>query len=182
MIIHCTKKLVAKLPHVSKVVLNVDNPLGRWHANLYLIDRRNCAMFCHDQARFSLFLVGLKKDDLVNLDFWFQDIFANTMLKLDYPPRLIEKALAMIDLLQFDTVCDRSVQGTMRVARQDINAMLFRVPDVMDLPLYSTSARLNQRPVMIKGMKHSDCLWPEREMKTWIEEREQIELAGCQPR
>lgn len=170
MIIHCTKKLAAKLSHVSKVALNEGSPLGSWHANLYLINSRNCLMFCHDQTRFSLFLVGLKKDDLANLDLWFQDVFANTMLKLDYPPELIEKALAMVNSLQFDTVCDRSVQGTMRVARQDFDAMLFRVSDVMDLPIYSASAQLNQRPVTIKDMKGGDCLWPEREMKAWIDE------------
>ena len=68
MIIHCTKKLAAKLSHVSKVALNENNPLGSWHANLYLINRRNCLMFCHDRTRFTVFLVGLKKDDLANLD------------------------------------------------------------------------------------------------------------------
>ena len=169
MIIHCTQKLAAKLPDVSKQGLNESNPLGSWHANLYVIDRRNCIMFCHDQTRFTLFMAGLKKDDFTNLDYWLQDIFANTMLKLDYQPELFEKALRLFDPLRFDTDCNRSVQGTMRVARQDLDGMLWDVADVTELPIYSTSAWLNHRPVTIKGMRGSECLWPDREMRTWIE-------------
>ena len=91
MIVHCTQKLAAKLQNVSKQALTDSNPLGSWHANLYVIDRRNCIMFCHDQTRFILFMAGLKKADFANLDFWFQDLFANTMLKLGYDTALIEK-------------------------------------------------------------------------------------------
>ncbi|WP_420870698.1 DUF6933 domain-containing protein [Mariprofundus erugo] len=61
MIIHCTKKLAAKLSDVSAEPLMDSNPLGSWHANLYTIDRRNCVMFCHDQTRFVLLMVGVKK-------------------------------------------------------------------------------------------------------------------------
>lgn len=168
MIIHTTQKLAAKLPTVSKQPLTETNPLGSWHANLYTIERRNCVMFCHDQTRFALFAAGLKKADFSNLDFWFQDLFANTMLKLDYDTRLIEQALEWVDPLQFDTHCSRSVQGTMRVVRIDLDSMLSRVPNVLELPLYSTSAQLCDRPVHVKGMKKRDCLWPRNEMEVWL--------------
>jgi len=91
MIIHCTQKLAAKLDNVSRDLLQDSNPLGGWHANLYVINRRQCVMFCHDKTRFVLFIPGLKKNDFDNLDFWFKDLFANTMLKLGYDPELIEK-------------------------------------------------------------------------------------------
>ena len=136
MLIHTTQKLAAKLPTVSKQPLTETNPLGSWHANLYIIDRRNCVMFCHDQTRFTLFAAGLKKADFFNLDSWFQDLFANTMLKLGYDTRLIEQALERMDPLQFDTHCSRSVQGTMRVAHTDLDAMLWSIGgDVMSLPI-----------------------------------------------
>ena len=172
MIIHCTQKLATKLPNVSSAPLAETNPLGSWHANLYIIDRRNCVMFCHDQTRFVLFMAGLKKADFARLDFWFQDRFANTMLKLDYEPRLIEKALDLLDPLQFDTSSDRSVQGSMRTVRtMELEGMLMDVPDVMDIPIYSASAHLNHRPVTTKGMKGRECLWPDRAMKEWIKGR-----------
>lgn len=58
MIIHCTKKLAAKLPAVSLEPLMETSPLGSWHANLYTIDRRNCLLFCHDDTRYTVFLPG----------------------------------------------------------------------------------------------------------------------------
>ena len=169
MIVHCTQKLAAKLQNVSHERLTDKNLLGDWHANLYVIDRRQCVMFCHDKTRFVLFVPGLKKQDFANLDFWFKDLFANTMLKLGYEPVLIEKTFPYLDDLRFDTVCDRSVQGSMRTAKlQDLDGILMDVPDVMDLPMYSVSARLNQRPVTTKGMKTSECLWPVKAMRELI--------------
>lgn len=169
MIVHSTQKLAAKLPLVSSTPLTHHNPLGDWHANLYTIDRRNCILFCHDQTRFVLFMAGLKKGDFANLDFWFQDLYANTMLKLGYDTALIEKVMALLDPLEFDTACDRSVQGSMRTAKQmDLDGLLLDVSDVMELPIYSTSARLNQRPFTTKGMKGSECLWPERAMAEFL--------------
>ena len=169
MIIHCTKKLAAKLKNVSQEKRVDNNPLGDWHANLYVIDRRQCVMFCHDQTRFVLFKPGFKQIDFANLDFWFNDLFANTMLKMRYEPEIIEKALYYVDELRFDTECDRSVEGSMRVAEsQDLYGILMDVPNVMDLPMYSVSVRLNERPVTTKGMKKRECLWPMKAMHELI--------------
>lgn len=169
MIIHCTKKLVAKLPEVSPEPLKSSNPLGSWHANIYTIGRRNCVMFCHDQTRFVLFMAGLKKEHFANLDFWFQDLFVNTLLKLGYDTALIEKTHPLLTPLRFDTSCDRSVQGSMRTVRMmELESMLYGVADVTELLPYSTSAQLNDRPVTVKGMKASECLWPIRDMESWL--------------
>ena len=114
-------------------------------------------------------MAGLKKEDFSRLDFWFQDLFANTMLRLGYNPSLIEKSLSLVNELQFDTHCDRSVQATIRTTKlMDIDGMLYHVANVMDLPPYSTSARLNDRPVSKKVLKSGDYLWPMREMYKFI--------------
>jgi len=65
------------------------------------------------------------------------------------------------------------VQGTMRVTKQDLDVMSWRGMSVMDLPIYSTSAHLNGRPVTTKGMKSSECLRPEVAMRAFIEALEQ---------
>lgn len=169
MIIHCTKKLAARLSEVSPEPLAEPNPLGTWHANLYTIDRRNCILFCHDQTRFVLFMAGLKKEHFANLDACFQDLFANTLLALGYNTALIEKALTLQTPARFDTSCDRSVQGSMRTVRMmELESALYHVADVMELLPYSTSAKLNDRPVTVKGMKSSECLWPVRDMEAWM--------------
>jgi hypothetical protein len=49
MIIHCTKKLADKLPEVSAAApLQETSPLGSWHTHVYVIDRKQCVLFCHD--------------------------------------------------------------------------------------------------------------------------------------
>jgi len=173
MIIHSTQKLAKKIPNVSKDSLNNDNPLGDWHANIYIIAKQSCVMFCHDKTRFCLFIPALRTADFENLDFWFRDVFANTMLKLNYDSKIIEKALSLITPLEFDTHCDRSVQGTMRVAHDDLHGILINTPNLTDLndaPLYTISAQLNDRPLKTKGMKYGECLWPIRDMKNFIEQ------------
>ena len=62
--LHCTQKLFAKLPldaggrlqsRRSPVVAANDEPpiaLSGWHANLVLLQRRQCALFVHDATRF----------------------------------------------------------------------------------------------------------------------------------
>jgi hypothetical protein len=169
MIIHCTKKLAARLPSVSPEPRVEDSPLGSWHANFYTIDRRNCLMFCHDKTRFTLFMAGLKKPDFGRLEHWFLDFFANTLLNLAYEHELIMKATSLVGRLHFDTHCDRSVLATLNIARlYDLEGCLWQVPDVMDLLPYTTSARLCGRPVHLKGMRASECLFPDRAMKQFL--------------
>jgi len=176
MIVHCTQKLAKKLTgagvDVSASPLTDSSRLGSWHANLYVIDRHQCVMFCHDQTRFALFMPGLKKKDFANLDYWFSDIYINTLLKAGYPPQIIEATTGLLDELQFDTHCDRSVQGTLRTVRaMDLDALLMRVANVMELPLYSTSVWLNERPVTTRDRPKSQSLWPKDEMAIWLAER-----------
>ena len=172
MIIHCTRKLYAKLPERGSATNGDTHPLGDWHSNLYTIDRRQCVLFCHDKTRFALFSAGLKKPDFENIDYLFNDLFINTLLKSGYPFETVEYAANLMQAadIVFDMNCNRSVLGTMRsVYHQDLYGALMRVNNVMDLLPYSTSAKLNDRPTRVKGMRTSECLWPKDEMRTLLE-------------
>ncbi len=125
--VHATKKLMAKLPvdKDGQLLLQEStdylagrggsevSPLGSWHANLLTLQRRNCVLLVHDQTRFPLFIPALKKADLANFNWWFCDALMNTLLKCGATDRLMDQAAAMLHCLHVDTVCDRSVQGTM---------------------------------------------------------------------
>lgn len=67
MIIHATRKLAARLPDVSPDALREDSPLGSWHADRLIIDRRQCVLFCHDETRTALFVPGLRKELFADL-------------------------------------------------------------------------------------------------------------------
>lgn len=172
--VHVTKKLAEKLQKAGRLIEN--NPaesasaLDSWHANISTIQRRQCVVFVHDKTRFAIVLLGVTQKELKQIDYWFEDMLGSCMLKLGYDPELIEKACEGIGELTFDTQCDRSVQGTLKVAIEDLEAHTEGCTNIMDLAQYSLSARLCDRPCRVKGMKETECLWPRKEMLTLLEQ------------
>ncbi len=161
MVIHCTKKLANKLPEVSSEPLKEDSPLGSWHAQMYTIDHRQCVMFCHDLTRYVLFLPGLRKAHLAELGGkWFRELYCATLQTMGRPTAQIRKVELSLGPARFDTVTDRSVQGSMRIARQDLDARVMCVPNVLDLDPLVVSCELNHRPATVYGK----TLWPEKAM------------------
>ena len=182
--IHATKKLLTKLPVNEQGFLPPDKNappqqandteqeeslLSGWHANLITLQRRNCILFVHDGTRFPVFIPCLTKPDFAALDRHFQDAFMNTLLKIGADDAMMNRAAALLQSLCFDTVCNRSVQGTMNQMAGDIEHLLwFDGVKVQDVSPYRISAWLSDRPCSIKGQR--DGVWPIRAMG---------ELLGC---
>lgn len=173
--LHCTKKLLTKLPlnengrlHSKRAGLVVANDepesvLSGWHANLILLQRRQCVLFVHNETRFPVFVPALKKADFAELDYWFADGLMNTLLKSDVSEAVMERAQCAIGPLRCDTECDRSVQGTMNQMAQELEHMLhYEQASVLDISPYKTGAWLANVPRTVKGKK--DCIWPVSEM------------------
>ena len=178
--LHCTKKLLAKLqlledgrlrsrkPTLSVVRDPATNPLSGWHANLILLQRRQCVLFVHDATRFPVFVPALKKNDFAELDWYFQDGFMNTLLKVGAEDRHMKVAEKLLAPLVCDNDCNRSVQGTLNQMGQDMGHMLdYDDASVTDLSPYRTSAWLADRPCTMKGVR--DCIWPVRAMLELLE-------------
>lgn len=152
MIIHCSQKLAAKLPTVSSTPLEETSPLGSWHGHLFTMDRRQCVMFCHDASRYVLFLPGLRKEDFAELGSkWFRPLYLATLAMSDCPDTQIRKVELALGPMRFDTATDRSVQGSLRVAKLDLEAWVYDVPNVMALDPLKVSCQLNERPTTIHG-------------------------------
>lgn len=164
--------MVSKAPLAYAQCSNdTENSIGSWHANITTIQRRQCVVFCHDQTRFALVLIGATTKELKAIDYWFSDLLVNTLLKADIDPALIEATCQQLPALQFDTACDRSVQGTLNQLIQELEwTVQYDGISVMDLPIYSTCVRLSERPRRIKGMKESECFWPIKEMEALLRE------------
>ena len=161
MIIHCSQKLATKLADVSPTRLEETSSLGSWHAHLFTLDRRQCVMFMHDATRYALFLPGLRKDQFAVLGGeWFRPLYLATLAALGCPDAKIKRAELAIGPIRFDTATDRSVQGSLRVAKQDLEALVYGVPNVMDLDPIAVSCRLSDRPATVYGK----CLWPQKAM------------------
>ena len=169
MILHCTKKLYAKLPEKVKstqqpaTAIDIQAQWLNWHANLSTIQRRQCVIAVHDATRFTLFIPCLTKKDFANLDWHFNDVFINTLLKSDMLPEFVNAAETNYQPLTFDTSCNRSVQGTMNQVAQEIDyGLYYKNTSVADISPYRYSADLSRRPCGVKGQK--DYIWPDREM------------------
>jgi hypothetical protein len=173
--IHATKKLHAKLPLNPEGLLagkqlsepsplaTINNPLSGWHANLITLQRRNCVLLVHDVTRFPLFIKSLAKADFTNLQWHFEDALMNTLLKLGANQNQLDAAASLLEPCQFNTECNRSVQGTMNQMKGDIEHMLwYDQANLEDISSYKTSVWLADRPCTVKGMK--DCVWPHKAM------------------
>lgn len=174
--IHATKKLHAKLPldaegrlsskHAASTASSPSiaiNPLSGWHANLLTLQRRNCVLLVHDATRFPLFIKGLLKADFANFNWHFEDALMNTLLKLGANQQQLDAAAAILAPCQFDTICNRSVQGTLNQMAGNIEHMLrLNSARLEDVSAYKTGAWLADRPCSVKGVK--DCIWPQKAM------------------
>lgn len=175
--LHCTKKLSAKLPLLddgriksgrpSPYAANEDgqlSALGSWHANLLVLQRRQCVLFVHDATRFPVFMPALQKADFAELDHRFADSFMNTLLKVDADEDMLDRAHGMLGPLVCDNDCDRPVQGTMNQMAQEIGMMLdYDNISVADITGYSIGAWLADRPTSGKGIE--GALWPDKAMR-----------------
>ena len=173
--LHCTKKLLTKLPLLEdgrlrsrKTALSIvrdpaTNPLNSWHANLIMLQRRQCVLFVNDTTRFPVFVPALKKDGFAELDWYFQDGFMNTLLKVGAEDKHMQAAQQWLAPLLCDNDTNRSVQGTLNRMGQDLEGMLdYDQCSVMDLSPYRTGAWLADSPCTLKGLR--DCLCPTRAM------------------
>lgn len=160
MIIHCSKKLAAKLPDVSTVPLEETSPLGSWHAHLHRIDRRQCVLFCHDATRYVLLLPGLKKEQLMELGRWHKELFTACLSYDGISDAQVRRAELALGPVRFDTVTDRSVQSSMRVAMWDLLGYIEKIPNVMLANPLSLNAYVNERPATV----HGSWIWPKRAM------------------
>jgi len=174
--IHATKKLHAKLPLDNQSYLAAkdsgtapntttihNNPLSGWHANLITLQRRNSVLLVHDATHFPLFIKSLVKADFANFDWHFADALMNTLLKLGANQQQLDTAATLLAPGQFDTECNRSVQGTLNRMKGDMENMLwFDNAKLEEVSSYKVGVWLADRPCNVKGVK--DCIWPKDAM------------------
>lgn len=90
----------------------------------------------------------------------FRPLYLGTLVLFGCPDAQIKKVELALGPIRFDTATDRSVQGSLRVAKQDLEAWLYDVPNVMDLNPLAVSCRLSDRPATVYGK----VLWPQKAM------------------
>ncbi len=164
MIIHCSKKLASKLPEMSAAPLTETSPLGSWHGHLFVMDRRQCVLFCHDLTRYALFLPGLRKEQFAVLDNWFRQLYFATLAEFGCTATQIKKVDLALGPVRYDTATDRSVQGSIRIMQFDLEPYVFDEGDVMRVDPLAMSRKLSDRPATVYGK----FVRPSREMQALV--------------
>lgn len=122
-------------------------------------------MFCHDATRYVLFAAGLRKAHFTDLEHaCFRPLLLFTLASLGCANAQLRKVELALGPMCFDTATDRSVQGSLRVARFDAEAWIYQASNVMDIDALALSCRLNERPTMARGV----LVWPDRAMRQLV--------------
>jgi len=153
-IIHCTRKLAARLPEVSAAPLPEASPLGSWHANLVPIQRRQCLLFCHDESRYCLFLPGLRAPMLADLARRHRELFLATLALEGVDEARRGRVDLALGPMRFDGATSRSVLGSMLTTRSHLDAMRLREDGMLERDPALVSRDLNSRPCTALGRWH----------------------------
>ena len=149
----------------EKPVLDI-NPLSGWHAHQVTLHRRQCILMAHDLTRFPLVLPAVKKIDLAELNDRFVDALMNTLLKCGAEEFHLEAVHRCVRPLKIDVQCSRSVQGTLRIMKDEIECCLDDSNQhIADITGYRMGARLADTPRTVQG---KECKWPKKEMLTLL--------------
>ena len=159
-VIHCTRRLAAKLPGVSAAALEEAGGLGGWHANLVRFDRVQCVLFCHDETRYCLFLPGMRARQFAELGRWHRELFLASLATEGIADALIAKADAALGPARFDAKTDRSVLASMNIALGDLVPRVEEAAHVLEVDALRASQELNRRPTRA----HGEWLRPGRAM------------------
>ena len=174
--IHVTQKLYKKFSldelgrlksgtsNSSEPEKSIDiNPLRDWHANSLTIQRRNCVLLVHNQTRFTVFIPCLRKKEFDSFQREFEFAFMNTLLKCSANEQQMDMASRLLEKIEIDTNCDRSVQGTLNQMVQYAKHIIeYDNIDITQITGHRIGAHMADTPCTVKVRK--DTVWPKKEM------------------
>ena len=145
--IQCTQKLLKEVGPEFKEAIIPTYPLGCWHANLLLLDRRKCVLFTNDLTRYSFLAPGLKKPDFKNLEEVFRQKLFRSMRLDGFGQKEIERALEEVQEIAFTRTSDRSVLGTMNDMANIIKWAVYDAGGLLSVDIDEMNSKLNRMPI-----------------------------------
>lgn len=108
-----TKKLSEKLNVDMNVIPDV-KPMDIycWHANLFIWNRRNCALVMNDRTRYCVMLYGLKKSDMRDFYSIFSSQLRTNLINDGVSQEIIKCYLSHVKELYFTKTSSRSMIGS----------------------------------------------------------------------
>ena len=153
--IQCTKKLLKEVGQEYREAIIPTVPLGGWHANLLLLNRRKCVLFTNDQTRYSFLVAGLKKPDFQLLDEVFRQNLFKCLIRDEFSQEAIEKVLDEICDIAFTKTSSRSVLGTMNDMANIIKWTVHDEGGLLNVDVDEMNMELNRMPHGPLDYRHS---------------------------
>lgn len=152
--IQCTQKLLKQIGREYTEAIIPTLPLGCWHANLLILDRRKCVLFTNDQTKYSFLVPGLRKPHFKMLEEIFSQALFKCLLNEGLSQEEVEKVLDEIREIAITRTGDRSVLGTMNEIARDIE---WRVSEygLMDTDISKLNIDINRVPYKPLGFMYS---------------------------
>lgn len=114
LILECTKKLADELKaNLQNIIPIGSDALYSWHANLFIYNRRKCAILMNNRTRFCFILYGLKKEHFKDLDKVVLDAIAENFTAEGIEQAVTEKYIQESCNILYTKTSDRSTLGQM---------------------------------------------------------------------
>jgi hypothetical protein len=149
-IIHCTKKLLKELEASPKGSITPEQSsgfLGPWHANLIRIERRKCLLLTNDRTLYSFLVTGVKKKDLGNFRELFSLHLNMNLVREDFSPGDINKALEEYGEIAIAPSASRSVLGSMNDLAYQADFLVSRAGGLEKGDMLTVNMMLNRIPM-----------------------------------
>jgi len=151
--IGCTEKLRANLPNKKLEKQNdYQVTIKNWHASLKYFHHKKCILVTNDLTLFSVFLYGLKKKELLNLDKLIRVEIKNSLLSEEFNPNEIKKVIDDEEI-GFYRSNNRKVLGCMNDHIRNIDFMLSLekekfIKEDNEINLLEIGSQLNRTPMV----------------------------------
>ena len=156
--IGCTEKLRANLPNKKLEKQNdYQVTIKNWHASLKYFHHKKCILVTNDLTLFSVFLYGVKKNDLLNLDKLIKVEIKKSLLSEEFNQNEIKKVIDD-EKIGFYWSNNRRVLGCMNDHIKNIDFMLSLerekfIKEDNEINLLEIGSQLNRTPMVsyLKG-------------------------------
>ena len=113
MIIQATKKLQDLLGIKVDIVPTEGKVLHLWHGNIFKIGRKNCLLVTHNESYYSVFVYGVTKANMKNIDepigVYLQELMRRDGFKLSQIVQMVKS----VESIAYAKTSDKKVLGVM---------------------------------------------------------------------
>ncbi len=120
MLIQCTKKLMDELK-IKSVLIEGEEPLFGWHANLITINHKKTVVLVNDSNLYRIVLHGLKAKDFKNLDQLIIEAVRSTLLKECITADIVEQFINSSPSVNYTKTKDKSTVARLNKACEEVH-------------------------------------------------------------